>query len=219
MSLYGDKGVFILRKEWSKMEPVSIQILDTPEKFRPTAEAAAQSLAALLRELAALEDKSFAQYTRLCRKGRITEFKDGVRSEFTDTQAWNGEMKVRFAALLDPHCTRKLTAQRRDCLHAESFPSGFNCLNTGCELTVTMKSAGKAVVQLIPNEDSIPFDLSDPDVRYVVEDMKSRGHIAQYYGYFQKFRFILRYEADRWKIDEVYNAADDGGRWKRDWYF
>ena len=163
------------------MNSVSIQVVDTPEKFHPAAEAAAQALAALLRELAAMENKSFAQYTRLCKKGQVIEFKDGARREFTDIQDWKEEMKLRFAALLDPHCTQKLIAQRRDCLHADHFPSSFNCVNTGCTLSVTMKSAGKAAVQLVPDEDSVPFDLSNPDVRYMVGDMKSCGHGAQYY--------------------------------------
>ena len=114
------------------MNSVSIQVVDTPEKFHPAAEAAAQALAALLRELAAMENKSFAQYTRLCKKGQVVEFKGGVRREFTDVQDWKEERKLRFAALLDPHCTQKLITQRRDCLHAEHFPSSFNCVNTGC---------------------------------------------------------------------------------------
>ena len=135
---------------------------DTPEKFQSAALEPVQALTALLRELAALEDKSFAQYTRLCRKGQIIEFKDGVRSEFTDVQVWKAEMKIRFAALLDPHCTQKMISQRRDCSHAEYFPSSFNCLNTGCELVFTVKSARKAVVQLIPDEGYVPFDLSNP---------------------------------------------------------
>ena len=147
---------------------VKLVAQDTPEKFRSTAEEAAQTLTALLRELAAMENKSFAQYTRLCKKGQVIEFKDGARREFTDIQDWKEEMKRRFAALLDPHCTQKMIAQRRDCLHAEHFPSSFNCVNTGCQMIITMKSSGKAVVQLVPDEDSIPFDLSDPDVRYLV---------------------------------------------------
>ena len=116
---------------------VKLVAQDTPEKFRSTAEEAAQTLTALLRELAAMENKSFAQYTRLCKKGQVIEFKDGVRREFTDIQDWKEEMKRRFAALLAPHCTQKLIAQRRDCLHAEHFPSSFNCVNTGCTLSVT----------------------------------------------------------------------------------
>ena len=164
---------------------------DAPEKFRSTAEEAAQALAVLLRELAVMENKSFAQYTRLCKKGRVIEFKDGVRGEFTDIQDWKEERKLRFAALLDPHCTQKLIAQRRDCLHAEHFPSSFNCVNTGCTLSVTMKSAGKAAAQLIPGEDSVPFDLSDPDVHYLVEDAKRGGHDAQCYGYFQMWLSLL----------------------------
>ena len=201
------------------MNSVAMQVVDTPEKFHPAAEEAAQALTSLLRELAAMENKSFAQYTRLCKKGQVIEFKDGVRREFTDIQDWKEEMKRRFAALLDPHCTQKLIAQRRDCLHAQHFPSTFNCLNTGCTLTVTMKSAGKAAVQLIPDEGSVPFDLSDPDVRYLVDDMKSGGHGAQCYGHFQKFRFVLKLEADGWKLDEVSSDSLHGDRWRRDWGF
>ena len=198
---------------------MEIKIVDTPEKFRSVAEEAAEVLAALLRELAALEDKSFAHYTRLCRKGRIIEFKDGVRSEFTDVQVWKAEMKIRFAALLDPHCTQKMISQRRDCSHAEYFPSSFNCLNTGCELVFTVKSARKAVVQLIPDEGYVPFDLSNPDVRYLVEDVNRRGHSAQCYSYFIKFRFILKRETEGWKIDEVASSALHEDRWRRDWCF
>ena len=117
---------------------------DTPEKFRSTAEEATQALAALLRELAVMENKSFAQYTRLCKKGRVIEFKDGVRREFTDIQDWKEEMKLRFAALLDPHCTQKLIAQRRDCLHAEHFPSSFNWLHAVCHHEKRRKGCGAA---------------------------------------------------------------------------
>lgn len=200
------------------MDP-NIIIQDTLEKFRSAAAEAAQSLTALLRELADMENKSFAQYTRLCKKGQVIEFKDGVRREFTDIQDWKEEMKLRFAALLDPHCTPKLITQRRDCLHADHFPSSFNCVNTGCQMIVIMKSAGKAAVQLIPNEDSVPFDLSDPDVRYLVEDAKRGGHGAQCYGYFQKYRFVLKREAEEWHIDEVSCDSLHGERWRRDYYF
>ena len=198
---------------------VKLVAQDTPEKFRSTAEEAAQTLTALLRELAAMENKSFAQYTRLCKKGQVIEFKDGARREFTDIQDWKEEMKCRFAALLDPHCTPKLITQRRDCLHADHFPSSFNCVNTGCQMIITMKSSGKAVVQLVPDEDSIPFDLSDPDVRYLVEDAKRGGHSAQCYGYFQKYRFVLKREAEEWHIDEVSCDSLHGDRWRRDYYF
>lgn len=198
---------------------VKLVTQDTPEKFRPIAEEAAQALAAVLRELAVMEDKSFAQYTRLCRKGQIIEFKDGVRREFTDTQAWKAESKLRFASLLDPHCTQKLIAQRRDCLHAQCFPSEFNCLNTGCTLAITMKSMGKAMALLTPDEGSIPFDLSDPDVRYLAEDAKRGGHGAQYYSHFQKYRFALKREAKEWHIDEVFCDSLHGDRWRRDYYF
>ena len=92
---------------------LNILFRDTPEKLQPLAEEAAEALSALLRELAAMEDKAFAQYTRLCRQGRAVEFRDGQRREFTDIQAWKEENKARFAAFLDPHCTQKLILQRR----------------------------------------------------------------------------------------------------------
>ena len=82
-----------------------------------------------------------------------------------------------------------------------------------------MKSAGKAVAQLVPDEDSVPFDLSDPDVRYLVEDAKRGGHSAQYYGYFQKYRFVLKRQAEEWHIDEASCDSLHGERWRRDYYF
>lgn len=200
-------------------EPIKLTIQDTPDKLRPLAEEAAAFLAGVLRELAAAETRSFAQYTRLCKKGRVVEFHDGVREEMTDIRAWKEREKVRFAALLDPYCTARLVAQRRECLHATHFPSSFDCLKTGCQLVATAKSAKKAEVRVIPAEGSVPFDLRDADVRYLVEDARGSGHAAQYYSYFQKFRFILRREGEGWRIDEVYSAAASQDRYRRDFYF
>ena len=129
-------------------EPIKLTIQDTPDKLRPLAEEAAAFLAGVLRELAAAETRSFAQYTRLYKKGRVVEFRDGVREEITDTQMWKAKSQARFAALLDPYCTEKHIAQRRECLHSTHFPSSFNCIKTGCELVVTAKSAKKAESQL-----------------------------------------------------------------------
>lgn len=197
----------------------SIIFLDTPEKLRPLAEEAAEALSALLRELAAMEDKSFAQYTRLCRQGRAVEFRDGQRREFTDIQAWKEENEARFAAFLDPHCTQKLILQRRGCLHAAQFPSAFSCLNTGCELAVTVKSGTRAVIWLTPDGGSVPFDLSNPDVRYLVESAKRRGHSAVTHSFFQKFRFTLKREGEDWRLDEVFVSPLHSDRWRRDFYF
>ena len=198
---------------------VKITTPDTPEKFRPLAEEGGRTLTDLLRELAALEDKSFVQYTRLCRKGRVVEFQDGVKKEFTDTQAWKAEMKTRFAALLDPHCTDRMITQRRDCLHAESYPSSFDCLNTGCTLAVTVKSDKKAVAALTPDEGGVPYNMTDPDVRYMVEDMRRGGHSAMQYDYFQKFRFVLKREGESWKLDEVAISSLHRDNWRREYYF
>ena len=200
-------------------EPIKLTIQDTPDKLRPLAEEAAAFLAGVLRELAAAETRSFAQYTRLCKKGRVVEFHDGVREEMTDIRAWKEREKVRFAALLDPYCTARLVAQRRECLHATHFPSSFDCLKTGCQLVATAKSAKKAEVRVIPAEGSVPFDLRDADVRYLVEDARGSGHAAQYYSYFQKFRFILRREGEGWRSDEVYSAAASQDRYRREFFF
>ena len=75
------------------------------------------------------------------------------------------------------------------------------------------------MAQLVPDEDSVPFDLSDPDVRYLVEDAKRGGHDAQCYGYFQKYRFVLKREAEEWHIDEVSCDSLHGDRWRRDHCF
>lgn len=200
-------------------EAVRLTIQDTPDRLRPLAEEAARFLADVLRELAAAETRSFAQYTRLCKKGRVVEFHDGVREEMTDIRAWKEREKVRFAALLDPYCTARLVAQRRECLHATHFPSSFDCLKTGCQLVATAKSAKKAEVRVVPDEGSVPFDLRDADVRYLVEDMKGSGHVAQYHDYFQKFRFVLQREGEAWRIDQVCTAAVSADRFRRDYYF
>lgn len=200
-------------------EPIKLTIQDTPDKLRPLAEEAARFLAGVLRDLSAAETRSFAQYTRLCKKGRMIEFHDGLREEITDTRAWKEREEARFAALLDPHCTAKLISQRRECLHATHFPSSFNCLNTGCELVATAKSEKKAEVRVIPAAGPIPFDLRDADVRYLVEDMRGSGHSGQHYDYFQKFRFVLRREDGGWRIDEAYSAGASADRWRRDYYF
>lgn len=197
----------------------SIIFPDTPEKLRPLAEEAAEALSALLRELAAMEDKSFAQYTRLCRQGRAVEFRDGQRREFTDIQAWKEENEARFAAFLDPHCTQKLISQRRGCLHAAHFPSSFSCLNAGCELAVTVKSGTRAMIWLTPDDGSVSFDLSNPDVRYLVEGMKCRGHGAVTHSFFEKFRFTLKREGEDWRLDEVFVSPLHSDRWRRDFYF
>ena len=200
-------------------EPIKLTIQDTPDKLRPLAEEAARFLAGVLGELAEAENRSFAQYTRLYKKGRVVEFRDGVREEITDTQVWKAKSQARFAALLNPHCTEKHIAQRRECLHSTHFPSSFNCIKTGCELVVTAKSAKKAEVWVIPAKGPIPFDLRDADTRYLVEDARGSGHSAQFYDYFQKFRFVLRREGEGWRIDEVYSGAASQDRYRRDYYF
>lgn len=197
---------------------LKLDLTDTPEKFRASAEEAAAFLTDLLGRLRTMEQESFAQYTRLCQKGRVIEFKDGVREEITDTQVWKERSKHRFAAFLDPYCTEKLLSQRRECIHAVHFPSSFNCIDTGCDMLVTMKSDRKAAVVLLPEDKAVLFDLTDPIVRYLVEDMKRSGHSAKGYGYFEKYRFILRLE-DSWKIDEVFCSSRHEDRWKRDRYF
>lgn len=209
------------KKEAADKSAPELNILfrDTPEKLRPLAEEAAEALSALLRELAAMEDNAFAQYTRLFRQGRVIEFRDGERREFTDIQAWKEENKARFAAFLDPHCTQKLILQRRGCLHAAQFPSAFSCLNTVCELAVTMKSGTRAVIWLTPDGGSVPFDLSNPDVRYLVESAKCRGHSAVTHSFFQKFRFTLKREGEDWRLDEVFVSSLHEDRWRRDFYF
>ena len=198
---------------------IKITFPDTPETLFPQAEEAAQMLVNVLRQLAALETASHAQYIRLCQNGRIVEFRDGVREEITDLQDLKARFKLRFAALLDPHCTEKLIARRRDCLHAQTFPSNYHCVNTGCGLAVTMKTPKRAEAYLTPNEGSVPFDLMDKDVRFLVDDMKRSGHTAQQYTYFEKFRFVLKPEGERWKLDEVYVSGLHEDKFRRDFYF
>jgi len=198
-------------------DAVKIDLTGTPEKFRSAAEEILVPLTELLKELARLEGQSFVLGKRLHQKGRVITFENGVREEIIRRDVLKSKFKDLYQKLLDPHCTAEMLAQRRGCVHGVSYPSDLNCLRTGCTIVFTMKSAHKAVVDLMPDGGSIPYDLSDPDVRYIVEGFTDGP--PYHYDYFMKYRFTMKASEDGWKIDAVHSGASSDSRWRRDYNF
>lgn len=198
-------------------DAIKLDLTNTPEKFRPTVDEILSQLTKFLEELGHLEDQYFVQQTRIHRKGRVISFKDGIREEITDDQELKEKFKKLYCQLIDPHCTLEMLAQRRDCLHGEYYPSFFNCLHTGCTIAFTMKSANKATIELLPDDGSVPYDMTDPDTRYVTEGFVDKP--PYFHMYFEKYRFIMKHSEESWKIDAVYYGALNDTHWRRRYYF
>lgn len=80
-------------------DAIKLDLTNTPEKFRPTADEILSQLTKFLEELGHLEDQYFVQQTRLRRKGRVLSFKDGIQEEIIDDQ----ELKKIQKTLLPTH--------------------------------------------------------------------------------------------------------------------
>ncbi len=151
-------------------DAIKLDLTNTPEKFRSTVDKILLQLTKLLEELRRLEEQYFVQQKRFHQKGRVDSFTDGIREEITDHQKLKEKFKKLYCQLIDPHCTSEMLAQRRDCLHGEQYPSVFNCLHTGCTVVFTMKSTNKVTIELLPDDGNIPYDMTDPNTRYITED-------------------------------------------------
>ena len=198
-------------------EAGKIDLTNVSAKFRPVAEDILPPLANLLEELYRLENDYFIQSKRLYRKGRVISFHEGIREEITNDEDLKAKFKMLYRQLLDSHYTPKFLTQQRDCIHGTHYPADFKCLHTGCTIVLTMKSAGKATIDLLPNHGSIPYDMSDSDVRFMLE--KATTKPPYFYEYLLKYRFTIKIDEDRWKIDAVHNAGLNDTRWRRDYYF
>ncbi len=196
---------------------IKLDLTNTPEKFRPAVDEILPQLTKLLEELRRLEEQYFVQQKRLHQKGRVISFMDGIREEITDNQELKEKFKKLYCQLLDPHCTPEMLAQRRDCLHGEHYPSFFNCLHTGCTVAFTMKSANKATIELLPDDGNIPYDMTDPDTRYMTEDFTNSP--PYFYDYFERYRFTMKRLEESWKIDAVYYGGLHDIHWRREYYF
>ena len=119
------------RKHPEKNAPPELHIdfQDTPEKFQSMAGEILPPLIELLRRLCGLEEEMHSRSVRL-RKSRP----GGLYSTeaHPDMDALWQEYRDRYHALLDPHCTEKFLAARRDCCQSI--------------VTFTMKSPSKAIV-------------------------------------------------------------------------
>ncbi|WP_295765634.1 hypothetical protein [uncultured Oscillibacter sp.] len=166
---------------------VRVVFEDTPEKFRTMAEGIVPPLIELLRGLCALEEKFYArgQKQRAERPGGIYS-----TQAHPNSKALWGYYREAYKALLDPRCTEKLLAQRRDCCQSMGDPADFACLKGPAEVVFTMKSKGKAVV--------------------MVRDCD---------GFGSDCRFELKPEGGGWKIHQVSRNTCGGGPWRTDLYF
>ena len=198
-------------------DAVKIDLTNTPEKFHVMAGEILPHLTEFLKELCRLEDEFFVQSKRLHQKGRVIIFQDGIKEEITQYDVLKTKFKGLYRQLIDPHCTLNLLNERRDCLHGESYPSDFNCLHTGCTVVFTMKSANKAVIDLLPDDGSIPYDMTDPDVRYIAEDFIAKP--PYFYKYLEMYRFTMKHSEDEWRIDMVHHKGCYDAHWSRDYYF
>lgn len=175
-------------KHPEKHAPPELNIVfrDTPEKFRPMADEILPPLIGLLRSLCALEEEMHARDIKLraSRPGGIysTEM-------HPDTPALWQEYKDRYHALLDPHCTARFLAGRRDCCQCMGDPADFSGLNRGGTVEFTMKSPAKAVV--------------------MVAESKS-GSVD--------CRFDLRPEGGAWKIDKAAYRFLNDPKWHTEHY-
>ena len=166
---------------------ITLALEDTPEKFRPLAEEIVPPLIELLRGLCALEEKFCArgQKQRAERPGGIYSTQAHPNSK----ALWD-YYRDAYKALLDPRCTEKLLARRRDCCQSMGDPADFACLKGAAEVVFTMKSKSKAVVI-----------------------------VRAFDGFGSDCRFELKPEAGEWKINQVSQNTCGSGPWRTNFYF
>ena len=122
-------------------DPITMEIVDTPEKFRPMAEELVPPLVELLRSLSVLEGGTCGRSQAL-KRAREARGEQYVSQEEKDI--WK-QYKEAYGSLLEGCCTQALL----DRGYAGSFgtPTAYGYLNTGCRLTFTMKSPTRAMVE------------------------------------------------------------------------
>lgn len=90
--------------------------------------------------------------------------------------------------MLDPHCTEKFLAARRDCCQSMGDPADFSGLNQEGTVTFTMKSPSKAIV-------IVPGGVLGMDTR-----------------------FELRPDGGGWKIDKAAFRHSNDPKWRTEYY-
>lgn len=69
----------------------------------------------------------------------------------------------------------------------------------------------------MPDEGNIPYDMTDPDTRYMTDDFTNNP--PYFYDYFEKYRFIMKRLEESWKMDAVYYSGLYDTHWRREYYF
>lgn len=175
-------------KNKTEKAPPELNILfeDTPEKFQAFASEILPPFIELLRSLCALEEEMHTRYRRL-KESRPGGIYSTVAHPDSD-KLWQ-EYRERYHALLDPRCTEKFLAARRDCCQSMGGPAEFSSLNRGGTVIFTMKSKSKALVTV----DQAEFDNID-------------------------YRFDLKPSDSGWKIDKISHRFRSDAKWHTDFY-
>ena len=160
------------RKHPEKNAPPELHIdfQDTPEKFQSMAGEILPPLIELLRRLCGLEEEMHSRSVRL-RKSRP-----------------GGLYSTEAHPDMDPQCTEKFLAARRDCCQSMGDPADFSGLNQEGTVTFTMKSPSKAIV-------IVPGGVLGMDTR-----------------------FELRPDGGGWKIDKAAFRHSNDPKWHTEYY-
>ena len=69
----------------------------------------------------------------------------------------------------------------------------------------------------MPDAGNIPYDMTNPDVRYMAEDFSAKQPCS--YIYLGMYRFTMKLSEDGWRIDMVHHKGRYDAHWGRDYYF
>lgn len=147
-------------------EVVEIDLPNVSEKFRSVAEYTLPPLTNLLEKLCCLENDYFIQSKWLYWKRLVISFHKDIRKEITNHDDLKAKFKMFHRQLLDSHYTPKFLKQQRNGTH---YSFDFNCLHTNCTIVLTMKSFSKAAIDLLSNDGSIPYNMSDSDIWFMTK--------------------------------------------------
>lgn len=122
---------------------LQIQIINTPDKFRPMAQELVPPLVELLRGLAAEEAETMRQDRAIREEKRRKGIP--VHQGVPEQTALFKDHEARYGRLVQNRCTPQLLAREYGRSYGE--PGKYDYLNTECRLTFTMKSSARAVVE------------------------------------------------------------------------
>lgn len=160
-----------------------IVIKDTPEKFEKMADELIPFLVDFFRELNELEIEVNTRYNKLT----DNKYKLGIQRhmEAPGAKELRKEHTVRFGEIAKDRCTEELLHQG----YAGSWsnPPEYGYIDGDCQITFTMKSAKRAVIETI-----------------------------HYIGTEKKHQFVLKLTDDGWRVSEKKYGFKNSTTWYKD---